>query len=185
MLKKNKFLLMAPLLMLASILLVGCFGKQSSVKVKTLEVYSNTNPNTPGITVTLSLDKNLDLDEKANNIEVAYFTVVNGKKIAIKNNTNGENLVKDKGWAGFLLAGQVKYVKGTEDAEDYNEDFSNLLEADVEYSTQLRNGAASDGTIMDYHDLDWEKDYHFHIVVTITTKEGKSNFAKDFNYQVA
>ena len=183
MFKKIKASVLVPMLMVVSLVLTGCFGwGESSVKVSELEIGKNANPSTPGITVTLTLDKDLDLDDEANNIEVAYFLVVNGETTAIRNSIEGEDLVKHKGWAGFLVSDQVKYVKGTPGADDYNEDYSNLLEAGVEYSTQLRNGAASDETSMDYHELDWEEDYTFHIVVTITTKEGKSKFSENFNY---
>ncbi len=182
MFKKIKVYAVVAVFMLLSLVLTGCFGKESSVKVKELEIYKNTNPATPGITVTLTLDKDLDLDEETNNIEVAYFVVANNKTTAIKNSVEGEDLVKHKGWAGFLVSGGEKYVKGTPDAEDYNEEFSNLLETDVEYSTQLRNGAASDGTSMEYHNLDWDEDYRFKVVVTITTKEGKSSFSETFDY---
>lgn len=184
MFKKIKGAMLVPALALVAMLLVGCFGLgQSSVKVSSLSITKNSNPATPGITVTVELDKDLDLDKAENNIEIAYFVVENNVKTPIKNSVEGEeDLVKNKGWAGFLVNNNVKYVKGTPGADDYNEEFSNLLKADTKYSTLLRNGAASDGPTMEYHSLDWNQEYTFEVVVTITTKEGKSSFTEKFNY---
>jgi hypothetical protein len=35
---------------------------------------------------------------------------------------------------------------------------------------------------MEYHSINWAEEYNFKVVITITTKAGKSQFSETFNH---
>lgn len=181
MMKKLRLLSLMFALLVTTSLLVACGG--AGIKVDEIKLSSAQSP--PRFMVTFTLDKDLDLSDSNNNIQIAYYTVEDGKQVAIKNNADeGSDLVKDKGWAGFLLDDKkTPHVKGTVGADDYAPNNSNILKAGVEYSTLLKDGESSDGTNMNYHDIDWDEDNAFKVIITVITKSGKSSFSETYEYK--